>query len=239
MARFDEMSVGARIGVLTLIAVVAFAVFYFVYFQGKLQENKELQTKVDDKNRENDTLRPYETKLPELSRSLVILEMQMERVKKVVPEEKSSDEFIRLLHDTAATAGIEIRRYTAMPTANHEFYSDVPFSIDIDGPYYSVLGFFARVAELERIVNIDNMQMANTKTTSPAKIKTTYQYAPGETVVANCTATTYFSHDPEIVGAGAPGQAKPGQPGTPAQPGAAPQPGTTAPQPAAAPQQKK
>src|SRR6516162_5336950 len=190
MARFDEMSVPARVGILTLVAALAFAVFYFVYLNNKMQENRELQTKIDDKNRENATLRQYEPKLAELNRSLVILEMQMDRVKKVVPEEKNSDDFIRILHDTAATSGIEIRRYTAMPAGNHEFYTDVPFSIDIDGPYYSVLGFFRRVAELERIVNIDNMQMSNTKTTGPSKIKATYQYAPGETVVANCTATT-------------------------------------------------
>jgi len=55
----------------------------------------------------------------------------------------------------------------------------VPFAIDIDGPYYSVLNFFQRVAELERIVNIGNLQMTNTKTTSAAKVKGTYQYEAG------------------------------------------------------------
>ena len=222
MARFDEMSVGSRIGILTLVAVIIGAVYYFAYFNGALQANQELQTKVDDKNRENEMLRPYESRLVELNRSLVILEMQIERVKKVVPEEKNADQFIRLLHDTAATSGIEIRRYTAMPTANHEFYTDVPFMIDIDGPYYSVLGFFQRVADLERIVTIDSMQMSNTKNTTPSKVKTKYDYAPGETVVASCTATTFFSHEPEAVppATGAPG--KPGQPAATQPAGAAP-----------------
>jgi Tfp pilus assembly protein PilO len=91
----------------------------------------------------------------------------------------------------------------------------VPFAIDIDGPYYSVLNFFQRVSELERIVNIDNLQMANTKTTGPAKVKGTYSYAPGETVVASCTATTFFSHEPEAP-APAPQPGRPGQPAAPA-----------------------
>ena len=55
------------------------------------------------------------------------------------------------------------------------------------GPYYSVLNFFQRVSELERIVNIDNLQMSNTKTTSPSKVKGTYQYAPGR----NCGCQLY------------------------------------------------
>jgi Tfp pilus assembly protein PilO len=97
-----------------------------------------------------------------------------------------------------------------MPVSNKEFYSEVPFAIDIDGPYYSVLNFFQRVAELERIVNVGNMQMGNTKSASAAKVKGSYTYAPGETVLASCTATTFFSHEPEEQPA--PGPAKPGQP---------------------------
>src|SRR5260370_35830463 len=100
---------------------------------------------------------------------MAILEQQIEREKKVVPDDKNADQLIRLLHDTAATSGIEIRRYPAMPTANHEFYTDVPFAIDIDGPYYSVLGFFSRVAELERIVTIDSMRRSHTKNTTASK----------------------------------------------------------------------
>ena len=113
MARFDEMSVGSRIGILLLLTIVVGLVYYFAYFNGKLEEIRQLQTKLDDKNKENEMLRPYESRLAELNRSLVILEMQIERVKKVVPEEKNADQFIRLLHDTAANAGIEIRRYAA------------------------------------------------------------------------------------------------------------------------------
>jgi hypothetical protein len=69
---------------------------------------------------------------------------------------------------------------------------------------------------LERIVNVSNMQMGNTKSGSAAKVKTAYTYAPGETVLASCTATTFFSHEPEEQPAAAP--AKPGQPAVPAAP---------------------
>jgi type IV pilus assembly protein PilO len=141
---------------------------------------------------------------------MAILQQQLEIQKRIVPEDKDADQFIKLLHDTAATSGIEIRRYTAMPVSNKEFYSEVPFAIDIDGPYYSVLNFFQRVAELERIVNVGNMQMGNTKSGSAAKVKGSYTYAPGETVLASCTATTFFSHEPDETPTQVP--AKAGQP---------------------------
>lgn len=215
MAKFNEMSFGARFGILLLIAAVCGAAYYYLYLSAEMQTNAQLETKIKDKNRENAQLREFEPKLQELNRQMAILQQQMEIQKKIVPDEKDSDQFIRLLHDTAATSGIEIRRYAALPVANKEFYSEVPFTIDVDGPYYSVLNFFQRVSELERIINIDNLQMANTKTTGPAKVKTTYTYAPGETVVASCTATTFFSHEPEAPAPAPAGAPRPGQPAAP------------------------
>lgn len=217
MAKFSDMSFGARLGVMLLVALVVGVAYYYVYLNPEIQANDKIRTRIEEKTRENEQLRQFEPKLADLNRQMAILQQQMEIQKKIVPDDKDADQFIRLLHDTASTSGIEIRRYTAMPVASHEFYSDVPFAIDIDGPYYSVLNFFQRVSELERIVNIDNLQMSNTKTTGPAKVKGSYQYAPGETVVASCTATTFFSHEPETP-APATGPGQPGRPGAPAPP---------------------
>ena len=179
MAKFGEMSFAARLGVLVLAALIVGVAYYYVYLNPQIQANAEIKTRIADKTHENEQLRQFEPKLADLNRQMAILQQQMEIQKKIVPDDKDADQFIRLLHDTASTSGIQIRRYASMPVANHEFYSDVPFSIDIDGPYYSVLNFFQRVSELERIVNIDNLQMSNTKTTSASKVKGTYQYEPG------------------------------------------------------------
>jgi hypothetical protein len=37
--------------------------------------------------------------------------------------------------------------------------------------------------------------MASVKKPGDAKVRKTYQYAPSESVVVNCVATTFFSHD--------------------------------------------
>ena len=44
-------------------------------------------------------------------------------------------------------------------------------------------------------MNVSNLLVANTKKGSEAKTKHTYQYAPNESVVATCTASTFFSHN--------------------------------------------
>jgi type IV pilus assembly protein PilO len=109
----------------------------------------------------------------------------------------------------AMKAGIELRRYTAKPAAAKDFYTELPFEVELDGPYYSVLNFFDNVGKLERIVNVSGLQVATTKKPTDAKAKHTYQYAPNESVVATCTATTFFSHDLDPAGSA---PVKPGQP---------------------------
>jgi len=112
-----------------------------------------------------------------------------------VPDEKEVDNFMRMVSGEARKAGVEIRRYTAKPYATKEFYTEVPFEVELDGPYYSMLGFFDRLGKVERIVNVANLAVASTRTPNAARAKHTYQYAPGESVVATCLTTTYFSHD--------------------------------------------
>jgi|SRR5947209_13299366 len=198
MAKLNEMPVAAQLGILLLIAAVIGTAYYYVMLNPVIQDNKQLQAKVDDKQAENQRLKFYEDKLPELNAQLVHLQQQLEIEKKIVPDEKEADKFMKLVHDQASAAGINIRRYTAMPLANKQYVTEAPFQIDIDGRYDAMIEFFNKVGHLDRIIDISNLQIANTKTTGPAKVKSTYTYNPGESIVASCTATTYFSHEMSV-----------------------------------------
>jgi type IV pilus assembly protein PilO len=123
------------------------------------------------------------------------LKQQLEIERRIVPDEKEVDNFMRMVSGEARKSGVEIRRYTARPYVAKEFYTEVPFEVEFDGPYYSMLGFFDRLGKVERIVNVSNLLVASTRKPGDAKAKHTYQYAPGESVVATCLTTTYFSHD--------------------------------------------
>lgn len=196
--RFSDLGFLAKAGILLVVfAAIGGAAYYFLLIP-KIKENEELQKQVRLKQDDNDRLRPMEQNLPALRAQKAQLEIQLELLKKIVPADKDADEFIKLLHDNAASAGIEIRRYTSMPVATKEFYTEIPFQIDIDGPYYSVMNFFERVAKAERIVNVNSLQMSSVGNPGPSKVKGTYNFAPGESVLASCTATTFFSHDLQV-----------------------------------------
>ena len=195
MGNFGELSGLKQWAALVLGAALITAALHFTLFKSQRAANDQAQAALDSKLRENAELQSYAPKLKDLERQLANLKQQLEIERKIVPDEKEVDGFIKMLDAEAMKAGIEIRRYTAKPVSTREFYTEVPFEVELDGPYYSVLNFFDRVGKLERIVNMSGLLIANTKRGSEAKAKHTYQYAPNESIVATCDATTFFSHD--------------------------------------------
>jgi len=207
---FGELSGVKLLGVLVLAGIVGTGALYYTVFKSQRDENASAQIKLQAKMRENAELEAYKPKLADIERQVASLKQQLDIERRIVPDEKEVDNFMRMVGGEARKAGIEIRRYTARPVSAREYYTEVPFEVELDGPYYSMLGFFDRVSKLERIVNVNNLLVSSTRKPSDAKAKKTYQYAPNESVVATCLTTTYFSHDLDPSAASP--ATKPGQP---------------------------
>jgi type IV pilus assembly protein PilO len=204
---FNDLSGIKQWGAVILGGALVTVALYFTVFKSQSDKNAVAEHAVQDKVRENNELESYRPKLKDMERQLANLKQQLEIERRIVPDEKQVDGFMEIMDGEAQKAGVEIRRYSARPVSNKDYYTEVPFDMELDGPYYSMLGFFDRVSKLERIVNIGTLLVSTTKTPGDAKVKHTYQYAPNESVAASFVATTFYSHD-LVPAAAAPG-AKP------------------------------
>lgn len=191
------MSPGRKFGITIGVVLVIALVVGFLVIKPMYEQNLQKETSLKARLAEIEQLRPLVARERELDANIEQLKQQLERQRTVVPGEKQADQFVHILQEQASAAGVEIRRYTAKPVATRDYYSEVPFEIDIDGPYYGVMSFFDKIARLDRIISIGNLQMANPARQPDAKTKKKYNYAPGASVVASCTATTFFSRVPE------------------------------------------
>jgi len=192
---FSELSGLKQWGVVVLGGALVTGALYFTVFKSQSDKNAAAEHAVQEKVKENNELESYRPKLKDMERQLANLKQQLEIERRIVPDEKQVDTFIETLDGEAQKAGVELRRYASKPVVAKDYYSEVPFDLELDGPYYSMLNFFDRVGKLERIVNVSGLLVSTTKSASDAKVKHTYQYAPNESVAASFTATTFFSHD--------------------------------------------
>jgi Tfp pilus assembly protein PilO len=134
------------------------------------------------------SLRVYKQRRAELQSEMDALSKQLATLQTIVPEEKKVDEFIIMIQSAATSSGVSIRRLKAMPVAPKQFYFEVPFEVDCDGPYFAVLDFFSKLGRLSRIINVGDLKLSSAATKS-----STYRMTPGTSVSGVMTVTTFFS----------------------------------------------
>ena len=173
---------------LVIAALVGGGVWYFLV-NPMNEANVQAKAALDAQIKENTELKQYETKLGDLDRQIVQLKAQMEYQKQIVPDEKEADNFIILLQEQASNTGINLRKIEAKPPSNKEFYTEVPFGIQIDGPFYGVMSYFEKLAGQTRIVNVSDMQMKTTAKQSQ------FPLGPNDSVSVTATAKTFFSKE--------------------------------------------
>ena len=195
MAKFTELPV--RVQLLTVLGLViglTVAAYFFLY-KPMDDENAVAMAELKKVQDQNELLRQFEPKLADMNRQIASLREQLNEMKKIVPDEKLADKFIEMMQETAAASGIEIRRYSARNVATREFYSEAPYEMELDGPYYAMLNFFDRVGKLERIVNVSGLKVATRSAPGAAGARGSYAYTPNETVVATCMTTSFYSKE--------------------------------------------
>src|SRR5712671_6186423 len=129
-----ELSGVKLLGVLVLVAALGTGALYYTVFKSQRDQNAAAQIKLQAKLRENAELESYRPKLAEIERQLASLKQQLEIERKIVPDEKEVPGFMKMMNAEAIKAGIELRRYTAKPSESRDFYTELPFEVELDGP---------------------------------------------------------------------------------------------------------
>jgi type IV pilus assembly protein PilO len=142
-------------------------------------------------NQEVSALQVYERRFAEFQQEMNALNSQLDTLKMIVPEEKAADEFMRLVQGAAAASGVQIRRMTAQAVSSKEYYYEMPFDVQVDGPYFNVIDFFSRLSRLSRIINVGNLKFGGLGNSRPA-----YPIRPNTTINGTCTVTTFFTMPP-------------------------------------------
>jgi type IV pilus assembly protein PilO len=104
-------------------------------------------------------------------------------------QEKQTDQFILMIQSAAVSSGVSVRKLTAKAIANKPYYFEMPFDIDADGPYYSVLDFFARLGRLSRIINVGDVKLSAVAKGNGGK----FRMNPGTSVNGTFTITTFYT----------------------------------------------
>ncbi len=138
-------------------------VFLFVFY---LPKSKEIETLSQQKNtaamelqKAKDTAATRDKHKAEM----VTVEEKFNETALLFPKEK---EIPRLLTDISAegqSAGLEFITFKPLAAVPKDFYSEIPISIKVSGPYHNMGSFLDHVSKLTRIVSVSNVKMSAPK----------------------------------------------------------------------------
>ncbi|HEY3091484.1 MAG TPA: type 4a pilus biogenesis protein PilO [Vicinamibacterales bacterium] len=179
---------------LSLAGAGVFWNFYVKPAQDSLaQREAQLQTLRADIQRGLATAR----RLPEFRRQVADLEAQLERLRPVLPSEKDVADLLRRIQGMATQSNLAIRGFAPQAVATRQMYAEWPIGLQIEGTYHNLGNFLERVSKFPRIINVTGIH-----------IKAKDNGGPGDSISAECTATTFVLVEPK--GAPAPAAAAPG-----------------------------
>ena len=145
-------------------------------------------------------------RLPEFRRQVDGLQAQLDRLRPVLPEEKDVADLLRRIQDMATQSNLQIRGFAPQPVTTRQMYAEWPIGLELDGTYHNLGSFLERVSKFPRIINVNGIH-----------IKSKADGGSGQTITAQCTATTFVLVEAKkSVAAGT----APGKPAPPARPAA-------------------
>lgn len=189
---FRDMSVFLQIMIGVAIAVVLVLVGVYLPLSPVAKARDDVDKAVLERTKltqEVTQLQVYQQRYGELKQQMDALSKQLDTLKTIVPDEKDTDEFIRLLQGAASASNVQLRRLTSQAIVAKEYHFELPFEVQADGPYFNMLDFFERLSRLSRIINVGDLTFSDPETAKNSK----YPLRPGTTVSAVFTATTFFT----------------------------------------------
>jgi len=186
---FNDLPVLVQIGVFVLIAVILAGAVFYLYDLPLRDRRDSLRRQVDRLTAENKVNQIFERQRTEYLIRIAELEKQLGALRSIVPEEQATDDFLRTVFLDAREAGVNVRTFIPQAVVTKDIYTEMPFTLRLDGTYFGLLGFFNRLASEQRIVSVSGLSLG-----SPAGGGMgAFKIHAGETVGANCVLTTYFT----------------------------------------------
>lgn len=135
----------------------------------QLQEKSEIAQNLNERRREMD-----------------VLQQKLDEALAELPESADIDELLAQLNEIGRKSGLEISAVEPAPEESAQIYVKIPIKMALTGNYHEIAMFLQSLANLRRIVNVNNIQLGSPTLKS-------------EKVVLNTSfvATTFRFFDPK------------------------------------------
>jgi len=137
--------------------------FYFLIYQGQLDEHDRLLSKRDSDRITLQKNQKIANNLAVYRAEYEKMQVRLDEALGELPLKKEIPSLLTNIGDLAKEKGLEILRFKPTGETVKGFYAEVPVTLKLTGSYHQAAAFFDAVSRMERIVNIQNLTMSGAK----------------------------------------------------------------------------
>ena len=169
-----------QIGVFVAIGIGGAAAFWNYYAK---PANAEIETRRAVLNQvRGDINRGLMTarRLPEFRREVATLELQLDRLRAVLPEQQDVADLLNRVNSMATQSNLKVLGFIPQATTKKNMHPEWPIGLQLEGSYHDLGMFLERISKFPRIINVGNM-----------RVQARENQSARATVTIDVTATTF------------------------------------------------
>ena len=153
--------VAAAIG-FVLAIVILWAVHAYVVAPIK-QEISAAEAEIAELDKKIEQGRAAERKLPQFREEVRRLELELEKLRRILPSARNTEEIIKKIKSLVDQGDFALRRLTFPKLGTPKEgdpYAEWPISVSVDGRYHDLAILFNRLSNFSRIMNVEQINIS-------------------------------------------------------------------------------
>ena len=176
----SKLNLPARIGIGAGLFVLVGLTYWVMFYTDVSSKISGAKTQTTQLNNELSTQRQAQASYFADRDELAMRQQRQRELNKVLPETTEQAAFLSSIQQVSNTSGIDLKAWQPLDERQEAFFAKVPMRLEISGKFHQVAKFAYEIGKLDRIINVENIQLDAPK-------------VEGEDVVlhARCLATTF------------------------------------------------
>jgi type IV pilus assembly protein PilO len=145
------------------VAVAVVALGYFGYWNGQFEEHASLVEKEEKLRTEFQDKYAQAVNLDALKEQRKLVDQYVERLEKQLPSKAEMAALLSDINQAGVGRGLQFELFRPGTVVVKDYYAELPIEIKISGTYHDLGSFASDMANLPRIVTLNNMSVVTTK----------------------------------------------------------------------------
>jgi type IV pilus assembly protein PilO len=168
MAKIDirNLPKPVKIVVAVLPAIIIVVASYFMMITPKFETITKLKEEITKQEQDISKSQSMVARLDELKSENERLKAELKALEEFLPAEKEISNLLKQVEELVRESELQLLSWSPAAKRRHSsgIVYEVPVSLSLNGSYHNLAHFFSELTKIDRIVNVNNINMSGART---------------------------------------------------------------------------